>query len=317
MKRSVYKKIKRQIKNKGVLFLLLFLLSSIFFFVTIFYLKRENVALLEKIKDKEEKIKNLSEDIKLLKEELKKKDELIDTHKKLITALRKDNQNLEKEYNSFLKAVNEAAKSVELFKKKAEADKMLLAKYSKVFFLNEHYAPAKLKLIDSNFVQGNKNITIKEEIYPFLIAMLKDMRKAGLDPKIVSAYRSFEEQKHLKGRYLRTYGIGANQFSADQGYSEHQLGTTIDIINNGNTLSLDFENTDEFQWLQENAWRYGFILSYPKGNKYYIYEPWHWRFVGKGLAKYLNENNLHFYDLPQNKIYDYLINIFDNLPKLD
>jgi D-alanyl-D-alanine carboxypeptidase len=87
---------------------------------------------------------------------------------------------------------------------------------------------------------------------------------------------------NLKSQYRVTYGAGtANSFSADQGYSEHQLGTTVDFTTPkvGGTLT-GFDKTDSYKWLQNNAYKYGFILSYPSSNGYYIFEPWHWRFVG-------------------------------------
>ncbi len=268
----------------------------------------------EELDKARKKIKELEKELKNKEEEISKKDQLIEAHKVLISSLRKNSEELEKKYSGMLRAVDEAAKSVKLFKKRAEADEMLLAKYSKIFFLNEHYVPAKLSLIPTEYTQNGKSLQIRSEVLPYLTAMLDEMKQEGLDPKIVSAYRSFYQQAELKGRYLQVYGEGANKFSADQGYSEHQLGTTIDIINDSNRLTLDFENTPEFEWLQENAWRYGFILSYPKGNGYYIYEPWHWRFVGVALAKYLHDNKKHFYDLDQNFIYNYLIDIFDVPP---
>jgi hypothetical protein len=52
-------------------------------------------------------------------------------------------------------------------------------------------------------------------------------------------------------------------------------------------------------------------MSYPKGNEYYVYEPWHWRFVGKDLARYLHKRNKHFYDLEQRKIDEYIPTLFD------
>ncbi len=285
----------------------------------LFVSKKENKNLLENEisklqKEKQElqaRVDKLNKTLDQKNEEIKKKDELIEAHKILIASLRKHSETLEKEYSGMLRAVDEAAKSVELFKKKAEADKMLLAKYSKVFFLNEHYKPKSLSLIPTEWTYQGKVLQIRTEVLPFLLEMLQDMKRAGLNPKIFSAYRSFYEQKYLKGAYLQKYGKGANAFSADQGYSEHQLGTTIDISNPDTGLKIRFENTDEFKWLKQNAWKYGFILSYPKNNKYYIYEPWHWRFVGKKLAKKLHDENKHFYDLDQNEIYDYLIYIFD------
>ena len=111
-----------------------------------------------------------------------------------------------------------------------------------------------------------------------------------------------------------TYGAGtANSFSAEQGYSEHQLGTAVDFVTseNGYYLTTSFENTKTFKWLQENAYKYGFILSYPKGNTYYQYEPWHWRFVGKDLARKLHRDEKTFYSMDQRDIDRYIGKLFD------
>ena len=108
------------------------------------------------------------------------------------------------------------------------------------------------------------------------------------------------------------YGVGANQFSADQGYSEHQLATTVDLITKGLGGQLPgFDKTDAYKWLEKRAYKYGFILSYPSGNSYYMYEPWHWRFVGVKLATYLHNTDRNFYDIDQREIDTYLSNIFD------
>ena len=130
---------------------------------------------------------------------------------------------------------------------------------------------------------------------------------------MVSAYRSFGEQAALKSSYKVTYGAGtANSFSADQGYSEHQLGTTIDFTTGYLGANFaGFDKSDAYAWLLDNAYKYGFIISYPKTNAYYTYEPWHWRFVGKKLARYLHTTNERFYDLDQRTIDSYLITIFD------
>ena len=128
----------------------------------------------------------------------------------------------------------------------------------------------------------------------------------------MSAYRSFDTQTELKNGYVQTYGTGANTFSADQGYSEHQLGTTVDLTDPETAGTfVSFENTDAYQWLQRNAYRYGFVLSYPKNNEFYVFEPWHWRFVGTELAEYLHDEKLNFYDLDQRTLDKYLLNIFD------
>ena len=109
------------------------------------------------------------------------------------------------------------------------------------------------------------------------------------------------------------YGSGtANSFSAEQGYSEHQLGTTVDFTTKSLSGKLGgFDKTAEYKWLTENAHKFGFTLSYPPNNSYYTFEPWHWRFVGGDLARYLYNRNLHFYDMAQRDIDEYLIDIFE------
>ncbi|MFH1188527.1 MAG: M15 family metallopeptidase [bacterium] len=199
--------------------------------------------------------------------------------------------------------------------KLSKTDSELLKKYSKVFFLNENYVPAKLSEIKNDYLYSKKQTQyIDTNVLPFLTNMIETAKADSVTLYVKSAYRSFNEQDALKNGYSVVYGAGtASQFSADQGYSEHQLGTTVDLITPGlgGVLSTSFENTKAYTWLQNKAYLYGFILSYPKNNEYYVYEPWHWRFVGRTLAQYLYDNKTNFYDLDQRKIDEYLIFIFD------
>lgn len=211
-------------------------------------------------------------------------------------------------------AVGSISGTVGTLKKLAEVDPEILKKYSKVYFMNENYVPVHLTTIAQDYVY---NTGRQEQFLSEAIVHLNDLllyaKVNGVDLYIASAYRSFAEQKSLKSKYSVTYGAGtANTFSADQGYSEHQLGTTLDFITKEQGGKLEgFDTTAAYQWLQNNAYRYGFILSYPKGNKYYTYEPWHWRFVGIKLATYLHDTNKNFYDLDQREIDTYLASTFD------
>lgn len=209
--------------------------------------------------------------------------------------------------------ISDISKTVGTLDKLAKTDKELLQKYSKIYFLNEHYTPNNLSDIPSDCVyEKGKEIKIHTKVLPYLQDLIVAAASDGADFKIISGFRSFGEQSVLKSGYTINYGSGANKFSADQGYSEHQLGTTIDFTTAKLGVNFTtFANSDAFKWLQDNAYRYGFVLSYPKGNTYYQFEPWHWRFVGKKLANRLHEEKENFYDLPQNKIDAYLINIFD------
>jgi len=204
--------------------------------------------------------------------------------------------------------------TVGTLQKLSKTDPELLKKYSKVFFLNENYLPANLLGIDKTYLYSeSRPEQIRSEIWPHLKSLLDDAKASNTILYVKSAYRSFGEQGSLKNAYSVTYGAGtANQFSADQGYSEHQLGTTIDLITTGLGGQLSgFEKTNPYGWLSDNAYRYGFILSYPKGNTYYVFEPWHWRYVGVALATFLHNQNLQFYDVDQRTIDGFLVNIFD------
>jgi len=203
--------------------------------------------------------------------------------------------------------------AVNILEKIQNTDEELLQKYSKVYFLNEHYVPSSLRTIPDRYVDSkDESERIHAKVLLYLTDMLEDASEDGIDLRVVSAYRSYGEQTELKESYTVTYGFGANAFSADQGYSEHQLGSTVDFSTEERGQALDgFETTEAYSWLLENAARYGFVLSYPQGNNYYIFEPWHWRFVGVELAQDLKEDHDMFYDWEQRRIDEYIIKLFD------
>lgn len=220
----------------------------------------------------------------------------------------------EKDKNSeFEDQINDLAGTVGVLDKLSKTDKELLQKYSRTYFLNENFMPLKLSLIpDKYLMDPSKDAYFHGDALKYLEDMLDGAKDAGFDIKIISAFRSFDEQKAVKSSFTVVYGSGANTFSADQGYSEHQLGTTVDIVDTvTRTTSDSFADTKAYAWLIKNAYKYGFILSYPKGNTFYIYEPWHWRFVGRSLAKDLRNDDKTFYDLDQRELDKYLIKIFD------
>jgi len=232
----------------------------------------------------------------------------------LIEALdeeREDSDSLRKAVKDQISKINSTVGSLD---KLSKTDPELLQKYSKTYFLNEHYIPSKLDSIDRAFLlQPERAHQFHDDALPFLEDMIREAADDDIDLKIVSAYRSFGTQASLKANYSVTYGAGtANQFSADQGYSEHQLGTAIDVTTPelGNAFDR-FDQTAAFTWMKENAHKYGFVLSYPEKNAFYLYEPWHWRFVGVDLATKLDRQNKNFYDLDQREIDKYLLVIFD------
>lgn len=221
----------------------------------------------------------------------------------------------EKERNDdFERQIKSISGTVTILDKIAKTDEELLQKYSKVYFLNEHYTPSTLSTISEEFLTSeDRLLQFHSQALPFLEELLTEAEEDGLDLRVTSAFRSFENQSALKHHYTVTYGAGtANTFSADQGYSEHQLGTAVDFTTPALKGAFNpFKDTAEYEWLLENAHKYGFILSYPEDNTYYQFEPWHWRFVGVELAKYLHKEDLNFYDVDQRKINEYIATLFD------
>lgn len=227
--------------------------------------------------------------------------------------LREDYDEERDRNEDFEDQIRTIGKTVGVLDKLSKTDEELLQKYSKVYFLNENYIPSNIKPIaDGYILPGRAPQSFHGDALPFLESMLNDARRDGIELKVISAYRSFDTQGELKGAYTQTYGSGANTFSADQGYSEHQLGTTLDLTD-GTVAGpyTSFKDTAAYAWLLKHAYKHGFILSYPQDNSYYIFEPWHWRFVGEDLAEHLHDNDLNFYDLDQRVIDTYLINLFD------
>jgi len=143
---------------------------------------------------------------------------------------------------------------------------------------------------------------IREIVSGPLVAMIGEMRAAGLEPMIISGYRSYSAQAIAWTKWVTTEPDRASILSAPPGYSEHQLGTTLDFgspelpeIVGDEQIQFHtyFYMTSESKWLEENAHKYGFTLSYPRQAfelTGFYYEPWHYRYVGVELATQLKES---------------------------
>ena len=162
--------------------------------------------------------------------------------------------------------------------------KMLVNKFH---YLNEDYLPDDIVPI-SNWYAYEGHST-KKEVYDHYVSMWNDANEQGLVLLVNSSYRTFEEQQEQ-------YDMSNDDYASRPGYSEHQTGLALDIVSDG-VQGNEFENTDEFKWLQENAHKYGFILRYPKDKEYitgYNYESWHYRYVGEELATKVKESGLTY-----------------------
>ncbi|MCD8519639.1 MAG: M15 family metallopeptidase [Erysipelotrichaceae bacterium] len=120
-------------------------------------------------------------------------------------------------------------------------------------------------------------------------AVLNDL---NLTIEVRSGYRSFATQMRLFNQYALKDGVRlANTYSAFAGQSEHQSGLSMDVAEQGSSF-LEFGSSLAYPYLQAHAYKYGFILRYPRNQSHitgYIYEPWHWRYVGVALATQLKE----------------------------
>ena len=165
-------------------------------------------------------------------------------------------------------------------------------------FLPADYAPDLVSAEDGYLVDS----ACKDD----LLQMLSDCRKAGFDARITSAYRSQNTQIELynnKVWYYINKGYSeaearkeAGTIIAVPGTSEHQLGLAVDLVDSSYwVLDEAQENTPAQKWLMEHCWEYGFILRYPNdktASTGIIYEPWHYRYVGKELAQELKPTGL-------------------------
>lgn len=123
--------------------------------------------------------------------------------------------------------------------------------------------------------------------------------EAGIQLVAQSGYRSYSVQVRAYDYYVNSLGVeGADLTSARPGFSEHQTGMAMDILDTVSGCSTDgrcFANTPAYTWLQQNAHRFGYVLRYPDGGTPvtgYEFEPWHWRWVGVPLATELHTTGI-------------------------
>ena len=167
---------------------------------------------------------------------------------------------------------------------------------NKFYSLDNTYNSDDMVKVSSTYSYGT-NQKITKDTFDAFLSMWKDAKKENLTLIINSSYRSYEEQDEVYNEYKSSHGEKeADRIAARPGYSEHQTGMAVDIQTYGSRAAT-FEAFDEFKWLQENAYKYGFILRYPKDKEYltgYEYESWHYRYVGVDVATYIHNNNITF-----------------------
>lgn len=250
-------------------------------------------------------IENINTD-EFLKDE-NNKDYIIDFLLSLINEKYYKKDNLERYINYYLKNNNLTSKEIvtnvnsnldtpfyenyEL----TDTSKDTLMIVNKHYKIEDNYKPDNLVTVDAEHGYPNK---IRSDVYEEFKKMYEEAKKDNVKIFIASPYRSYSDQNVLYTYYVNTDGKkNADTYSARPGFSEHHTGLAMDLIPEYG-LDLDtFENSDGFKWMQENAYKFGFILRYPKDKEYitgYIYEPWHYRYVGTSAATTIKNEGLTF-----------------------
>lgn len=209
------------------------------------------------------------------------------------------------EKNPKIEYATDISQYIEYINSKDEYIYTLLNKHNPI---DEEFEPDDLAAIPSAFSRKDKTIYLQNTAMMALEAMFNDMMADGItDAYIQSSYRSHSYQAMLFNMYIENEmanGLSreeaekmANKYSAKPEYSEHRTGLAVDFTTKsiGGTVDDIFETTEACSWLKANSWKYGFVLRYPKDKENvtgYMYESWHYRFVGLEIASIMHQTGL-------------------------
>ena len=176
---------------------------------------------------------------------------------------------------------------------------------NKHYYADGNYRGQNLIDVDKQYNLYNTSFKLSEECYEAFLRMYNDAKEQGYAFKINSAYRSYETQIKIYQGWVNKDGVAlADTYSARAGFSEHQTGYAFDVRDYPFTND-DYSKTKSFTWVSENAYKYGFIIRFPKDKEYitgYQYEPWHYRYCGTECATYIHDNDITF-----EEYYEYFI----------
>jgi len=161
------------------------------------------------------------------------------------------------------------------------------------FSVGKDYKPPDLVPVADAGLPGGG--LIRKIAIPDLRALASAARANGTPIADFVSYRSYKTQAGLFTYYVNGYGYAAAiTYAQRPGHSEHQLGTTIDFMAQGAGGMLSGDSAAG-RWMAKNAWKYGWILSYPDGKQAIVclhYEPWHYRYFGRDLAAKIHASGL-------------------------
>lgn len=327
------KKIKKKVKILLVIFLIIFVVGSITIVkqlkqsksnqsaqkyttkidkknkkspLTTLNYSKDDIALIEKYNISDENIKYLiynKIDSKLAMNIIKEKYYIDDYLKKYLDYYEK---NKDLSFSEIITRINTHLDDE--FYTNTEKTDDTLGKFvilNKHYYSDENYKGLNLIDIDSEYNLYNTSFKLSKECYEAFLKMYNDAKEQGYAFKINSAYRSYEKQIKIYQGWVNKDGVKqADTYSARAGFSEHQTGYAFDVRDYPFTND-DYSKTKSFTWVSENAYKYGFIIRFPKDKEYitgYQYEPWHYRYCGIECATYIHDNNITF-----EEYYEYFI----------
>lgn len=299
-KKRKKRKVKIKLKKKNFTIFIIFIILIIFGTTKLMSFILKNVDTPKNKNEVIDKTTNKKED----SEKEKKLKELNNINKK-VKYFKMDNldryinyksKNPDKEIKQIIKDVNmDLDKEPYEDMKKATNLNSINILVNKHNYLTEDYVPENLENINSSYALSNMKMV--SEAKNAFENLSKDAAKQNLKVIAMSTYRSYEYQVDLYNRYVKTDGKeAADTYSGRPGNSEHQTGLAVDVYNVKETYT-NFEKTKEYTWMQDNAYKYGFILRFPKDKENetgYEFESWHYRYVGLEAAKYIKEHNISF-----------------------
>ena len=169
---------------------------------------------------------------------------------------------------------------------------VLVNKYHK---LSNDYVPSDLEKINSKYQWLGRSNELRKDAREAFEKMCEAATKDNIYIYAGSGYRSYQTQLYLYNTYVKRDGFkAAETYSARASYSEHQTGLAMDIANKSGFIS---KNDKEYNWLVKNSYKYGFILGYPEDKENitgYMYEEWHYRYLGTTLAKEVYDSGLTY-----------------------
>lgn len=192
--------------------------------------------------------------------------------------------------------VNQEYYSLNLKTDMSKGEAIIVNKY---YALSKDYIPNDLVKVPMDYAWGDYgSIICRKVAYDAFLNMWQEAHNEGYYLMISSAFRTYQEQETVFNNYKDSYGEDyALSIAAKPGYSEHQTGLALDIFTKTNNNRKTFKDSDAAKWLANNAYKFGFILRYPQDKvdlTGYDYESWHFRYVGKDIAKYIQENKITF-----------------------